>query len=475
MNRALVALLALAASACSFAPAYQRPEVAIPPEHRFAPPGETTPIADLGWWQVFRDPVLQGLIKEALESNQDLALAVARVQEARAFLGVARADFYPQVNGTANATYGQQYSKNYLPGSRETGNYALAAGLSWELDLWGRVRNASAAASADLLAAEDTRHAVVLSLVSGVAQAYLELRELDLELQIAQTNTGLRQGTLSLFEARAKGGIASDLEVNQARSDLAVTTAAIPSTQLAIAQKEHQLCVLLGRPPGPIARGAALVDTPVPPTLPAGVPAQLLTRRPDLLASEQGVMAAGSRVGVAVANRLPVISLTGLIGLNSTQTSNLFSADSLVWNAGGGLLAPIFQGGRLKSQEEAARAQLEQAVAVYKRAVQVALGEVADAAAGTRWLRDVRAARTEQVKATTAATKLALARYEGGVSSYLEVLDAQRQQFDSELSLAQSQRDELTSVVQLYRALGGGWQEPPAEPAPTAAPPPPAH
>ena len=467
MNRTLLVAIALAASACSFAPAYQRPEVAIPPEHRFAPPGQTASIADLAWWEAFQDPVLQALIRESLANNQDLALAVARVEEARSLVGVAKADLYPQVNGQATGTYGQQVSKKITPGSPQVGNYAIAAGLNWELDLWGRVRNASAAATAGLIATEDAQHGVVLSLVSGVAQAYLELRELDAELEIAQSNTATRQETLSLFEARAKGGVASDLEVNQARSDLAVTQAAIPSTQFSIAMKEHQICVLLGRPPGPIPRGISLAQAPVMPQVPAGAPAQLLTRRPDLLAAEQGVVAAGALVGVAVANRFPVISLTGLIGLNATTVPNLFTGDAIVWNAGGNLLAPIFQGGRLTSQEEAARARLVQAQVAYKQAVQVALQEVADAAAGTRYLGSVRMAHADQVKAITVAARLALLRYEGGVSSYLEVLDAQRQLFDAQLSLAQSQRDELLSVVVLYRALGGGWEqeEPPAQAA----------
>jgi outer membrane protein, multidrug efflux system len=459
VNRTLLAAAALAASACSFAPTYQRPDVTIPEAHRFAPPEQTASIADQAWWDVFRDPVLQGFIREALVNNQDLALALARVNEARAQVGVAKADLYPQVNAQATGTYGQQYSKQVFPGSTERGDYALAAGLNWELDLWGRVRNAGAAATSDLLATEDGRHAVVLSLVSGVAQAYLELRELDLELEIAQSNSATRQETLNLFQARAKGGIASDLEVNQARADLAVTTAAIPFTQLAIAQKEHQLCVLLGRIPGPIARGVALTAVGMVPELPAGVPAQLLTRRPDLLASEEAVKAAGSRVGVAVADRFPVFSLTGVIGLNATTGSDLFTGDALVWNAGAGLFAPIFQGGRLKAQEEAARARLDQAIAAYKKSVQVALAEVADAAAGTHLLGSVRAAYADQVTATTTAARLAMARYQGGVSSYLEVLDAQRQQFDAQLSLARSQLDELASVVRLYRALGGGWEQ----------------
>ncbi|HET8539612.1 MAG TPA: efflux transporter outer membrane subunit [Anaeromyxobacter sp.] len=482
MNRTVLAAAALAAAGCSFAPRYQRPDAGVPAEFRLAKPGEATSIADLPWWQVFKDPALQGLIREALAANQDLAVATARVAEARALVGVARADLFPQISAQAAAGYGQPVSDSAAEslGQREArARYALDAGLSWELDLWGRVRNGRDAAIADLLATEGGRHAVVLSLVSGVAQAYLELRALDLELEIARSNTETRKGTLQLFEARAKGGVASDLEVNQARADLAVTQAAIPDTEMRIWRKEHELCVLLGRAPGAIPRGAALVETPLVPELPSGVPAALLQRRPDVLAAEQGVVAAGKRVGVAVANRLPALSLSGFIGLQARSAADVFDPASVAWNTGGSLLAPIFQGGRLKAEEKAARARLEASVASYRRAVEEALREVADASAGVTKLRDVRSARQTQVTATTQAAKLAMARYQGGVSSYLEVLDAQRQQFDAQLALANAARDELTSMVLLYRALGGGWQqqeaaEParaePAQPAP--APPP---
>lgn len=469
MNRKLLAAAALSAAACSFAPAYQRPDAGVPKEFRLATPSEAASIADLPWWEIFKDPTLQNLIREALAANQDLALAAARVDEARAIVGVARADFYPQVAGTARGGYGQAVSDEILPGSDERALYSLEASASWELDLWGRIRNSSSAAFADLLATEDVRRAVVLSLVSGVAQAYVELRALDLQLEIAKSNAETRRGTLDLFEARALGGIASDLEVNQARSDLAVTMAAIPETEMLIWMKEHELSVLLGRPPGPIARGVALVDMPLVPDLPYGVPAQLLTRRPDLLAAEQGIIAAGKRVGVARADRLPALSLSGFIALDARTVPDVFTPGAFAWNAGAALFAPIFQGGRLASLEEAARARLDQSIAQYRKAVEVALREVADASAGVVKLRDARAARQTQVTATTAAAQLAMGRYQGGVSSYLEVLDAQRQLFDSQLNLATTARDELTSLVQLYRALGGGWQQ--VEAATAAAPP----
>jgi len=462
-----VAVAALAASACSFAPPYQRPEAGVPGQYRFAEPKETASIADLPWWKLFNDPALQDLIRTALANNQDLALAAARVDEARAFVGISKADFYPQISAQLDAAYGRPTSKNFNPIATTSGQYQATAALSWEIDLWGRVRNSRDAAIADLLATDDGRRGIILSLVSGVALAYVELRAADLDLEIAKSNTGTRQSTLDLFDARARRGIASDLEVSQARADLAVTTAAIPETELQIALKEHQISVFLGRAPSPIPRGSLTVDqTLFPPELPLGVPAQLLERRPDVLAAEQGVIGAGKRVGVAVANRLPTFSLTGFIGLEATSIPDLFSANGVAGTAGGSLLAPIFQGGRLSSQEDAARARLEQSIASYRKAVEVALQEVADAAVGVRKLREARVARTDQVKASTRAAKLALDRYQGGVSSYFEVLDAQRRLFDAQLSLAHTQRDELASAVLLYRALGGGWQ---AEEAPPQA------
>jgi outer membrane protein, multidrug efflux system len=468
VNRTFVAFVALLPCACSFAPSYQRPEAGVPADYRFAQPKESASIADLPWWQVFKDPVLQDLIRAALANNQDLALAVARVDEARANVGIAKADLYPQLSANIDAAYGRPLSREFSPAAETSGRYSGSANLFWELDLWGRVRNSRDAALADLFATEDGRRAVVLALVSSVAQAYLELRSLDLELEIAKSNTETRQGTLDLFEARARRGIASDLEVNQARSDLAVTRAAIPETELQVAFKEHQICVLLGRAPGPIPRGTALAGTAVPPEIPLGVPAQLLERRPDVLAAEQGIIGAGKRVGVAVADRLPTLSLSGFIGLQATSLSNLFGGNAGAGSIGGSIFAPIFQGGRLASAEEASRARLDQSIAAYRKSVEQALQEVADAAVSIRKLRDARAAHDDQVKAITVAARLAVLRYQGGVSSYFEVLDAQRQLFDAQLGLARSRRDELVSVVLLYRALGGGWQIEEAAQAPPA-------
>jgi multidrug efflux system outer membrane protein len=348
--------------------------------------------------------------------------------------------------------------------------------MSWELDVWGRVRNATDAARADLFASEEFRRGVVLSLVGDVAQTYAELTELDVELEVARRNTVTRQGTLDLFTTRSRGGVGNDLEVSQARADLAVTAAAIPSTERLIALKESQLSVLLGRPPGPIARAKAPTQQQAP-KLPMGVPAALLERRPDIRRAEERVIGATASVGVAVANRLPKLSLEGVIGFSGSTLATTFSPAGLLWNVGGNMLAPIFQGGRLAAEEEAAWADLDQWIALYRQQVITAWQEVADAAVSVQKFGEVAVQEEIQVDAARNAERLARMRYDNGVSNYLEVLDAQRSLFNAELTLAQSNRDQLVALVQLYKALGGGWQEKtaagaPAQPAPAKAPPP---
>jgi multidrug efflux system outer membrane protein len=475
VTRTLAAFSLLALSACAVGPKYQRPETEVPTAFRYTlGADEAASIADLGWWEMYRDPILQGLIEEALRNNQDLRFAAARVTEARAMVGVSAADFYPQIGLGAAGGYGQQSAKNYVPGLGPSGSFNVNLGMSWELDIWGRVRNANDAAKAELMGTEEFRRGTVLTLVADVAQAYAELMELDVELEVALRNTATRQGTLDLFTKRSQGGVGNDLEVSQARADLAVTAAAIPATERLIALKESQLAVLLGRPPGAIPRAKAPTQQ-VAPTLPMGVPAALLERRPDIRRNEDRVMAATSNVGVAIANRLPKLSLEGIIGLAGPSLATTFSPEGLLWSIGAGLLAPVFQGGRLSSLEEASWANLEQAVALYRQQVITAWREVNDAAVSVRKLGEVATQVAIQVTAATTAERLARLRYDGGVSNYLEVLDAQRSLFNSELALAQINRDQLVALVQLYKALGGGWQDkvpvdPATQPVPAGTP-----
>jgi multidrug efflux system outer membrane protein len=461
----ITSLLVLAGAACTVGPKYHRPSVPAPAEYRTVElaPEEGASVGDLPWWEVYGDPALQLLIQEALQNNQDLALAAARVLEAGALVGVSKADLWPQLSAQAQASRGRE-SREVVPGAPTQNLFSGSLTVSWELDVWGRVRNARDAALADLLATEESRRGVVIGLVASVVSAYWQLRELDLELEIARRNTESRQGTVDLFETRLRGGLGNELELNLAVADLSVTAAAIPDTERQIAFAEHQLCVLLGRPPGPIERGG-----PLPagvPELPLGVPASLLQRRPDLVAAEQAIVAATKRVGVAVADRLPRIALFGSVSLDSVEASELFTSDAGAWSIAGNLFAPLFQGGRLAALEDAARARLEQSVAGYRSTVLVALREVSDASVGYRTLQGVIAQLRRQVDATTAAERLARMRYEGGVANYLEVLDAQRQSYDAQLSHARTQLQQQLYGVQLYRALGGGWQERPGEGAP---------
>jgi multidrug efflux system outer membrane protein len=470
VTRTLAAVSLLAFSACAVGPKYQRPETEVPQAFRYTlGASEAASIADLGWWEMYRDPILQGLIEEALRSNQDLRVAAARVDAFRAQVGVAAADFYPQLGLGAAGGYGQQSAKNYVPGQGPTGNFAVNLGMSWELDIWGRVRNATDAARAELMATEEFRRGVVLTLVADVAQTYAELMELDVELEVARRNTVTRQGTLDLFTKRSQGGVGNDLEVNQARADLAVTAAAIPATERLIALKESQMGVLLGRPPGPVQRAKAPAQQAAP-ELPMGVPAQLLERRPDIRRTEYRVKSATSNVGVAVANRLPKLSIEGIIGFAGPSLASTFTAAGFLGSIGAGLVAPIFEGGRLASQEEAAWATLEESIGLYRQQIITAWREVSDAAVSVRKLGEVATQQAVQVVAAKNAERLARLRYEGGVSAYLEVLDAQRSLFNSELTLAQTNRDQLVAMVQLYKALGGGWQEKTAQTAGQEAP-----
>jgi multidrug efflux system outer membrane protein len=478
MRRVLSAAAVLALSACTVGPKYQRPDLPLPEAYQ-APVAtkEATSFADLGWWQTFRDPVLQRLIREALAANQDLALATARVDEARALAGVSRAAFWPRVGLSANYTYGQQMSNNAQEQLGTTSirgpapNVGIFGSLSWEIDVWGKLRNASAAASAELMATEAVRRGVIVTLVAEVARAYVELRQLDLQLKIATENATLRKGTLDLFTDRSDVGVGNNLEVSQARADLASTSATIPATRRLIALRESELAVLRGLPPGPVTRPEE-VALPLPPALPLGVPAALLERRPDVMGAEQRAIAANARVGVAVANRLPSFNLGGIVGLASPSFTNLFGAGSLAWTVGGGIFQPIFEGGRLALEQEAAEAVSDQRVAAFRQTVLTAVREVTDAAVSVREFGAVRREREIEVAAAREGQELAMLRYRGGVSSYLEVLDAQRRAFQAELTLVDATRDELVSAILLYRALGGGWVSEPSPPSGGSAPPP---
>jgi multidrug efflux system outer membrane protein len=452
-------LVALATSGCPVGPNYRRPDVAPPETYRGqVGPSEAASLADLPWWQVFGDPTLQNLIEEALRNNYDLASAVQAVEQARSVVGVARAPLFPQVSYQGGA----QRGKNFVfTGENRTFNTFLGTfNVAWELDIWGRIRRSTEAAEGALLATEQFRRGVMLSLVSDVAQAYFDLLELDLELAIARDTVTSFSDTVELFRFRYEGGVGNKLEVDRAIGALEETVASIPDLERQIVAVENQLQVLLGGPPGAIARGAPLVEQKAPPTVPPGLPSQLLERRPDVIQAEDELITSNANVGVAVANFFPQIGLTSLYGGQSTELKELVKTKGNIWNVAGSIAGPIFTGGQNLETYRAQVAAFEQSKAEYLQAVLLALQEVSNILTSQQKLREIRAARERQVKALQESVRLSLLRYDQGLANYYEVLEAQQQLFPAQNRLAQTMRDQLNVVVQLYRALGGGWSLP---------------
>ena len=463
--------LALLLSGCTVGPAYQRPELAAPENHRtLTTTAEAESLADLPWWEVFQDPVLHDLINEALANNHDLRIAAARVEEARARAGVAKSYLYPELNLTAGYGLNEASLTTEPPqatsGDRRYENLNASFALSWEIDLFGRLRRQNESAMAVFLATDEARQGVVLTLVGDVARAYFALRELDLELDIARRTLELNDGTVAFYRDRLEGGISNKLEVNQAIATRARTAAAIPELERQIAAQENLLSLLLGRNPGPIPRGTALTEQYLPPVVPAGLPSALLDRRPDVRQVEQLLVSANADVGAAKALFYPTISLTGLFGGASADLTNLADRDSQIWSLGAGLFQPLFQAGRIRRNYEAAQAAFEQALAQYAKTAQNAFREVADSLVAIDKYALVRAEEETAVAALKEASDLSRSRYDLGLSNYLEVLIADQQLFAAELALAQARFAQLDSVIQLYRALGGGWQQPEPEAPP---------
>jgi len=415
---------------------------------------EARSLADVPWWDVFDDPILKGLIEEAVRNGFDARLAAARVQEARARFGIARSQFFPSVD-YEGAWQRARADQILNPSGEAQTAWTVDVGFSWELDLWGRIRRLNESARAEYLATEEARRGVLLSLVSDVAIAYMELRELDQDLEIARRTTAAFQDTYDLFNRRLEGGAASALETARAEASLGQVAAEIPEIERAIVARENQINFLLGRNPQPIPREDPLVA--VPPDVPPGLPSTLLERRPDIRQAEQLLIAANANVGAAKADFFPRLSLTGLFGNVSPELGDLFSHGK-TWSIGAGLLGPIFQGGRIKRTYEVAQAQWQQARIQYEAAAANAFGEVSSALVDRAKLVETERQRARTVAAYQEAVRLANVRYASGLSAYFEVLEAQQQLFPAELSLAQTRRDQLVAVVNLYRALGGGWQ-----------------
>jgi multidrug efflux system outer membrane protein len=432
-------------------------------------------MGDLAWFEMFQDDALRELIRIAVEENYDARLAAERILEARALYEIARGAELPTVDGAASAAY-RGVTRNGIPayptGDRDGMEYAFGGAFSWELDFWGRLNSATDAARAELLATEEDRRLVLHVLVTDLARAYFELREFDLELEIARATLESRKRSLDLVTMRQREGVSNLLEVRQA--EVLVTTAQqqIPDTERRIEQKENEISVLLGRNPGPVVRGRELAGQNVPDAVPAGLPSGLLARRPDIRSAEQRLIAANALIGEAKALLYPRIALTASGGFASEDLGELLNGSSGFWDIGAALTQPIFNGGRLRANVRATESRQRQAVILYLQTIQRAFQEVSDALVGYRKLREFR--EQQEILATTLEDQQRLSnmRYKGGVTAYLEVLDTDRQLFDAQLGLAQAQRNEILALVALYRALGGGWVDTaPPEERPDAPPP----
>jgi multidrug efflux system outer membrane protein len=453
-------------------PDYRRPELPTAESFRERPE-ETSSIADVPWWEVFRDETLVALIRESLENNRDLALATANVETARYLAAVQRGELFPQVGYEADAARGDQsFLGAVSPGLETDDAFLTALNLAWEIDVWGRIRRASEAARAEMLASEAFRRGVVLSLVSAVAQAYFELRELDLELEIALESVASFQETRDLFERQFQGGVVSKLDALRAEAALAQAAATVPDLERRIVAKENEISVLVGRPAGSIPRGEPLELQTGPPEVPAGVPSLLLERRPDLVEAEQALVASNAREGAAFAEYFPRIGLTAFAGSVSDELSDLLGAGNGAWSVGGSALGPIFTAGRTTYAWRAAQSASDATRAAYEGAVLNALREVSDALTAREKLAIVRSEQQRAVAALRESVEISRTRYLGGLATYIEVLDAQQQLYPAEFDLAQTERDQLLAVVEIYRTLGGGWQlhEAPPEVPLTIAP-----
>lgn len=453
---ACAAAIGALAPGCTLGPDYKRPAIDLPAAHRGVTGPEARSLADTPWFELFSDPELDSLIGQALDANLDLQAAVARVEEFRARAGLARAQLAPTVSGV--------FQTGVTPGTGLDNNYVAAGALNWELDFFGRLRRGSEAARADLLASVGAARAAMASLVADVARSWFTLRALDEQAAIARRTITAQEQSLALVRTQMRAGLASGAEEAQAVNQLATTRARLPAIERQRLQAENLLSVLLGRPPQAVARGTPPQALPVPPAIPAGLPSALLERRADVASAEASLHAATARVGVAVASRIPVpqLGLTGTFGVVSVALKDLFTGErtgSAVTSFGPSASVPLFDGGRGGSNVDAARAQLRQAELAWRTTVLLALREVADALTTVDTVREEMAQNEVRVGAARASLRLSEQRYRGGVTSYLEVLDTQRQLFSAELDLTDSRRALLVGYVDLYRALGGGWSD----------------
>jgi multidrug efflux system outer membrane protein len=467
-QRTLLILFAGLSAGCAVGPNYQRPLVTVPPSFRAPatlPPDQAASFADLKWFEVFKDAQLQELIRTALERNYDLRDAVARVEEARASLGITRSNQFPNF-GAGGSLEINRLSRGgatpipaqLLPSQNRNFGEAVLQLLSFEIDIWGKLRRATEAARANLLSAEENRQAVVTTLVSDVATAYLSLRELDYTLDISQRTLRTREDSLALTRSRQTGGVSTLLDLRQAEQLVYTAAQTIPSIEQEIEQRENQISLLLGQNPRSVVRGRSFTDQDLPPEVPAGLPSALLERRPDIRAAEQSLIAANAEIGVARAAYFPQVSLSGILGGESTQLSSLFSGAHTTWSLAPQVAQPIFTAGRIGSNVRLAQAERDRALVQYERTIQTAFTEVSNALIAHQRVRESRTQQEALARALEDRLRLAYLRYRGGVDTQLNALDADRDLFQAQLNLAQLRLEEILTVVQLYKALGGGWQ-----------------
>ena len=479
MRKALLLGPLLLAVGCKLGPDYKRPPVTTPDAWRDVPAEQAASFANTPWWEVFGDPQLQELIRIALVENRDLKIAIERVEEARARYGFTRADIWPQldVSGTAGSLRFNAGSLVHTPEgdagtaeATETDIYSLGINVSWEIDFLGRLRRASEAQRALFLGTQEAQRSAVLTLVADVARAYLELRDFDSRLEIAKRTIVSRQEYVQLAKDRFEGGVTPELDYRQAEAELHRVEAVAFELERLIALKENELSVLIGRNPGPIVRGAALQAQKLPSEVPAGLPSELLDRRPDIREAEQTLAAATANIGEAKALLFPRISLTGSYGYTSTEFDTLFDGPSKAWNLLGNIVQPLFNSGKNKRRLEITESRQRQVLYDYERTILNAFRETEDALVSYRKSGEISRAQSGRVTAERKVLELAELRYRGGVAAYLEVLDAQRSLFNSELDEAQSTGSHLVALVQLYKALGGGWPPDAVTPSPSSEP-----
>jgi outer membrane protein, multidrug efflux system len=457
-------LIAAALSGCmTVGPDYRRPNVDTPEQWPGANTAEPIPAT---WWKAYADPVLERMIGDALAYNTDLRLAIARVDEARAALGVSRADQYPVVSANAGASRNRASQESVLgvPAGTdpEFSNYRATLNASYEIDFWGKYRRATEAARAELLAAQFNREAVRLTLITDVARGYFNLRALDAQVAVTRRTIATRLASTALQRMRFESGVASEFDLRQVEAQTAQAQALLPSLERSLAQQETALAVLLGRSPRaivtqPVERGAAIEALAVPPAVPAGLPSDILERRPDLRQAEQQLIAANARIGQAKAAYYPSISLTAFLGGESASLSDLFNGSARVWQIGGSAAQTIFDAGRTGSRVEQAKAREQQVLAQYASSIQNAFRDTLDALVAQRKARETYEAEQARVNALQSSYKLAQLRYDNGVSSLLDVLDVERGLLDAELNRIEAQRAQLAAAADLFKALGGGW------------------